>query len=116
MDPSKKVFRLRELPATVKTKEGAACLLSERLGNVPLANVWVRSLATTMNVYGPSTKVATVTFSVMPSLISQSDPDQEEWNIPARDYGSDSPDFILDAHFMGLTPLNDTGDSQPSYE
>ncbi|PYH69627.1 uncharacterized protein BO88DRAFT_443625 [Aspergillus vadensis CBS 113365] len=116
MDWSKTVFRLRALPDTVETKEDAARLLSKRLSDISTHQIWVYSLALTLNYWeDPPTKVATVMFDVPPSLV-QRNPESRAWHIPARGHDRNSPDLILDTHFIGLTPLNDTNHLQNSYD
>ncbi|PLB50321.1 hypothetical protein P170DRAFT_405285 [Aspergillus steynii IBT 23096] len=115
MDWTRTVFRLRALPDTVETQESAAHLLSERLNDVSVHHIWIHSLATTLKYWeDPPTKVATVMFSVPPSLV-QREPNKQEWQIPAKGHDRNSRDFILDTHFIGLTPLNDTSHLQNSY-
>jgi hypothetical protein len=116
MDYSKAVFRLRALPCTVETGEDAARLLSARLGDVQARDIYVYSLATTLRHWeNPSTKVATVMFSLPPSIVLGA-PNRQEWNIPARGHDRTTPDLILDTHFIGMTPLSDTSHLQDPYE
>lgn len=107
---SKTVFRARGLPSDVKTLEDVASLLSLRLGDVPRDSIRVYSLATTLdftlNLWEyPRTKMATVMFQTLPSLI-QNSPGEQQWSVPAQG-PQNFDDVILDTHFMGMTPLND---------
>lgn len=116
MDWSKTVFRLRALPSTVETREDAARLLSTRLGDVPVRDISVYSLATTLKHWEkPPTKVATVMFDVPPSIVLGA-PNKQEWDIPAKGHDRTTPDLILDTHFIGMTPLSDTSYQRNSYE
>jgi hypothetical protein len=106
---SKTVFRVRGLPSDVKTLEDVASLLSSRLGDIPSDRMKVYSLANTLDFTNywdaPSSKMATMMFQSLPSLV-QSSPLKKEWSISAK--GSQSVDeLILDIHFMGMTPLNE---------
>jgi len=109
---SKLVFRVSALPNDVEIMEDVASLLSLRLGGFPVGCIRVCSLAVTMDYtlnkrQSRRTKVATVMFQTLPSLI-QNNEKQQEWCVPARGHHGDE-DVILDTHFMGMTPLNDVG-------
>jgi hypothetical protein len=63
-------------------------------------------LATSLYLWdNPRMKVSTLMFATAPSIFQDNRVDRE-WAIP-----SNSPDskykLILDAHFIGMTPLND---------
>lgn len=114
---SKTVFRVRGLPNDVKTLEDVASLLSLRLGDFPSDSIRVHSLATTLDFtlnFGesPRSKVATIMFQTLPSLI-QNSLGKQQWYVQAQ--GSQNVDVILDIHFMGMTPLNDV-DSDHLFE
>jgi hypothetical protein len=115
---SQTVFRVRGLPNDVKTLEDVASLLSLRLGDFPRDSIRVYSLAITMDFtlslwQFPRSKVATVMFQTLPSLI-QNSPGKQQWSVPAQ--GPQNVDnVILDTHFMGMTPLNDV-DSNHLFE
>lgn len=109
------VFRLSGLPSTTTTRDDVASLLSDRLGDTPTNCIRVFSLATALHVREPSRfKVATVMFSSVPSLI---DPvsSSNEWPVLAKPLDAVG-DFILDTHFMGITPLNDYEPSKHTFE
>lgn len=115
MDLKKTVFRLRNLPETMETTEDVAVHLSERL-SVTVADITVRSLARSLEHWEKSpTKVATVMFKVHPSCV-QEKPAGDQWYIPAMGNNRTCRRFILDTHFRGLTPLNDSSHLQTSYE
>jgi hypothetical protein len=97
---SKLVFRLCGLPNAVDTTEDVKSLVNERLDDIPVHSIHVYSLATTLNFWEnlPS-KVATIMFDTLPSLILDS-PDNDHWAIP-------SSRLVLDTNFLGMTPLND---------
>jgi hypothetical protein len=103
---SRTVFRVRGLPNDVKFLKDVASLLSLRLGDIPSDSIHVYSLATTLNYWEkPLSKVATVMFQALPSLIQNSH-GEKQWTILAKSH-SNVDDIILDTHFMGMTPLND---------
>jgi hypothetical protein len=107
---SKLVFRTSGLPNNVGTAEDVASLLSSRLGGLPVGSIRVYSLALTLDYtlntwQSRRTKVATVMFQTPPSIVLNS-PGHQEWYVPAQG-PQDGGDLILDAHFMGMTPLND---------
>lgn len=105
-DWSTTVFRLTGLPSTAATQDNVASLLSDRLEGTPMSCIRVLSLATALHVRGPSRfKVATIMFSTIPSLID-SDCSSNMWSIIAKPHDAAGA-FILDTHFMGITPLND---------
>lgn len=108
------VFRLSGLPSTTTRCEDVASILGGRLGGIPAGSIQIFSLATAMAVGGSSrSKVATVMFEKTPLLV-QSDYMSKEWLIPAT--SSEACDFILDTHFMGITPLADVEPAKHAVE
>ncbi|KAI0881327.1 uncharacterized protein GGS22DRAFT_172943 [Annulohypoxylon maeteangense] len=104
MDPDRKpkVFRLRHLPGDVN-KSQALIYLSIGLGSIPVDNIQIYSLATSLSPWRP-TKTATLMFDPLPVPLLQGDPSEDEWQI--RVNGLKEP-LILDTHFRGLTPLRE---------
>ncbi|KAI2838585.1 hypothetical protein CBS11350_8057 [Aspergillus niger] len=99
----------------METTEDVAVHLSERL-SVTVADITVRSLARSLEHWEKSpTKVATVMFKVHPSCV-QEKPAGDQWYIPAMGNNRTCRRFILDTHFRGLTPLNDSSHLQTSYD
>ncbi|KAI1477553.1 hypothetical protein F4774DRAFT_388654 [Daldinia eschscholtzii] len=96
-----KVFRLRQLPGNANESQ-ALVYLSIGLGSIPVDNIQIFSLATSLSPWRPS-KVATLMFNPLPTLLQQ-DQGKDEWQI--RVNGLELP-LILDVHFRGLTPLRD---------
>lgn len=99
-----KVFPLRGLPRDMATFDDVAKILSNSLGDsqVSSRDIRVYSLANTLKpLERPPSRVATVMFSVVPSLLHNGGT-QHQWSIPIN--GID--DLILDANFIGMTPLN----------
>ncbi|KAI0971965.1 hypothetical protein F4678DRAFT_430685 [Xylaria arbuscula] len=102
----KTVFRLRGLPPSIKTLDDVASLMSTSLGDVPAHSVRVFSLATNLS-YGDNSpsKVATVMFSTIPSLVHDSK-SRDTWEIPIQT--SEAMHYLLlDTHFEGMTAMND---------
>jgi hypothetical protein len=103
---SRTVFRVCGLPNDVKTAEDVASLLSSRLGDISDDCIRVYSLATTLHSWeSPRSKMATAMFQTLPSLIQESD-GENEWCVPANQ-GQPVDSLRLDIHFMGMTPMND---------
>lgn len=103
MSPNLRTFRLRGCPATA---DGPAIqvALSSAFGDIAADDIRIWSLASTVDPWEATpTKTATLTFDALPSAIEASLP-KGEWPIVDRDTGHN---FILDTHFLGLTPLND---------
>ncbi|KAI2472347.1 hypothetical protein F4781DRAFT_384248 [Annulohypoxylon bovei var. microspora] len=96
-----KVFRLRQLPGDAN-KSQALVFLSIGLGSIPVDNIQIYSLATSLSPWRP-TKTATLMFNPPPALL-QGDPSKDEWQIKVN--GLEEP-LILDTHFRGLTPLRE---------
>jgi hypothetical protein len=113
---SRTVFRVRGLPNDVKTAEDVASLLSSRLGDISDDYcIRVYSLATTLNSWeSPRSKMATVMFQTLPSLIQESH-GEKEWFVPANQGQPHVDGLMLDTHFMGMTPMNDV-ESRHSFE
>lgn len=111
---SRTVFRVRSLPNSAKTFEDVASLLSQRLSDIQSDDICVYSLATTLNSWeNPRSKVATVMFQTLPSLIQQMQ-GKDEWSIPGGSILNDG--FIMDTNFMGMTPLNDVEPASHLFE
>ena len=107
------VFRVRGLPNDVKTLKEVASLLGQRL-DIPGDSIRVYSAATTLNPWeNPPSKVATVMFQTLPSLV-QNSLGEKQWYIQAKGHPN-VDDLILDIQFLGMTPLNDV-DSTLSFE
>jgi hypothetical protein len=108
-DWARTVFRLRGLPDTVDSLEGAAHTMHAQLDGISIASIRILSLATALT-FGetliPPSKVATLMFSSPPSLVLNRS-DANEWAV---DQDPDC-DLVLDTHFMGMTPLNDVKDA-----
>ncbi|KAI1440544.1 hypothetical protein F5Y02DRAFT_402664 [Annulohypoxylon stygium] len=96
-----KVFRLRQLPGDAN-KSQALVYLSIGLGSIPVDNIQIYSLATSLSPWRP-TKTATFMVDPPPALL-QGDPSKDEWQIKVN--GLEEP-LILDTHFRGLTPLRE---------
>ena len=112
---SRTVFRVRGLPNDVKTSEDVAGLLSSRLGDISDDCIQAYSLATSLNSWeSPRSKVATVMFQTLPSLI-QENHGEKEWFVPANQGQPHVDGLMLDTHFMGMTPMNDA-ESRHSFE
>ncbi|KAK3389796.1 hypothetical protein B0H63DRAFT_104197 [Podospora didyma] len=107
------VFRLSGLPYTLETFEHVANLTSEALGDVPPSDIRVFSLASIQHLWdtSPSSKVSTVMFTTVPSIV-HSRPDQNEWSIGTHS----GCDLVLDTHFMAMTPLNDVPLSEHRFD
>ncbi|KAI3324398.1 hypothetical protein HD806DRAFT_543729 [Xylariaceae sp. AK1471] len=104
---SKTVFRVRRLPQTLESFEDVAKLVNQSVFDIPDGSIRVYSLATTLDSFEkPPTKVATIMFATIPSIL-RTKSDGDEWFIPARGHGVTTEGLILDTHFMGMTPLND---------
>ncbi|PGH01881.1 hypothetical protein AJ80_08953 [Polytolypa hystricis UAMH7299] len=114
---SKTVFRLRGLLNTVETLADVASLVSETLSDIPVDHIHVFSLATALNPgQALPSKVATIMFATTPSILRDSSLQENEWHIRAPKDSRTSSDFILDTHFMGMTPLNDPKTLHHSYD
>ncbi|KAI9148085.1 DNA repair protein RAD5B [Paramyrothecium foliicola] len=101
---ARKVHGVRNIPST-SNLDSAAQLLSSLLNGYPVCDIRVFSLASSLRVYeNPRSKIATVMFRVLPSIV-QLNKNADEWHIAAA--ASASGVVILDTHFMGMTPLND---------
>jgi hypothetical protein len=112
---SRTVFRVRGLPNDVKTAEDVASLLSSRLGDISDDCIRVYSLATALYSWeSPRSKMATLMFQTLPSLIQESH-GEKEWFVPANQGQPHVDGLILDTHFMGMTPMNDV-ESRHSFE
>ncbi|KAI1801017.1 hypothetical protein F4811DRAFT_481281 [Daldinia bambusicola] len=96
-----KVFRLRQLPGNTNEYQ-ALVYLRIGLGNMPVENIQIFSLAKNLSPWRPS-KIATLMFNPLPDLLQQGQ-GKDEWQI--RVNGLEQP-LILDIHFRGLTPLRD---------
>jgi len=98
-----KVYRLRYLPGHVDRLK-AVELLAGLLDGIAASDIQIYSLAQSVDpAERPPAKVATLTFSKLPSII-HSDPNGSEWTIDGP--GLSKP-LILDSRFRGMTPLND---------
>ncbi|KAH8586238.1 hypothetical protein B0O99DRAFT_644911 [Bisporella sp. PMI_857] len=103
---SRTVFRVRGIPYDVKTFKDTALLLCPGMGDVPIDDIQVYSLATALLPWeNPRSKVATVMFRTLPSLTHNSD-GKDQWRIPVEGR-HDVDSLTLDTHFKGMTPLND---------
>ncbi len=112
---AKKVFRLRGLPNTITTLEGVASLLCSLLDSTPLDTIHVFSLAASLNIHeNPPSKVATVMFDKVPSVIRDDHEYNNEWLVSATT--DTEGDLTLDTHFLGMTPLNDSHPDEHLYE
>lgn len=111
---SKSVFRLRGLPNTTETPNEVASLLSSMLVDTPADSIRIFSLATTLSLHeNPRSKVATIMFTTAPAIVTRGH-DEDQWVIRSDNHVQH--DLILDAHFMGMTPLNDVPSMRHSYE
>ncbi|KAI0861632.1 hypothetical protein F4860DRAFT_475705 [Xylaria cubensis] len=102
----KTVFRLRGLPRSVKSPDDVANLVSKSLGDILAHDVRVFSLATNLGFGDDSpSKVATLMFSTIPSIIRDKS-SRNEWEtiIPGPENGHC---LVLDTHFEGMTTIND---------
>ncbi|TRX90263.1 hypothetical protein FHL15_008808 [Xylaria flabelliformis] len=102
----KTVFRLRGLPRSVKSPDDVANLVSKSLGDILAHDVRVFSLATNLGFGNNSpSKVATLMFSTIPSIIRDKN-SKNEWEtiIPGPETGHI---LVLDTHFEGMTTIND---------
>ncbi|BCS05868.1 hypothetical protein ALUC_10249S [Aspergillus luchuensis] len=112
---ARRVFRVSGLPGTLEAPEDIVELLSNRLG-VREKAITVRSLARSLGDHeNPPTTVATVMFNACLRRIDGNQ-DGDEWHIDPLDHNLDRRRYILDTHFRGLTPLNDSSHPQASYE
>jgi len=100
-DWKRTVFRLRRIPNGVATFSHVQALVAQAV-DMAAENINVYSLATTLTPWElPPSKVATLMFLDIPSLLASSPEGRNEWLLDAND----GP--VLDVHFIGLTPLND---------
>ncbi|KAI0383402.1 hypothetical protein F5Y04DRAFT_251219 [Hypomontagnella monticulosa] len=101
--PKPKVYRLRGCPAHLD-RLAVVELLSRALGDISPNDIKIRSLATNTDPrIRPPTKVGTLTFIKLPSLILSHE-GVSEWKL--RVDGLENH-LILDSHFLGVTVLND---------
>lgn len=99
-----KVFRLRGVPDRISSRKDAVSLLSKTLG-LSSDHITIYSLATSSNQWQPMSKVATVQFKSIPSILD-SETSSTEWKFPIPDSQHDEV-LILDTQFTGMTALND---------
>lgn len=98
--PSTLTFRLRGCPANL-SKADLCDRLSAFCGDIAPDAIHIQSLARALDPWeNLPTKTATLTFAILPSVVKIQT--EREWKIDAGLDGS----FILDTHFLGLTPLN----------
>ncbi|KAH7329590.1 hypothetical protein B0I35DRAFT_420512 [Stachybotrys elegans] len=114
---AKRVYRLRRLPST-SDLDSTANLLSAVLGNYPICDIRIFSLASSLLAHeNPRSKIATLSFRTLPPFLqrrSGSNADTDEWQIPAD--SSNSGVLILDTHFLGMTPLNEVPPTDHSFD
>ncbi len=104
--PRPKVYRVRNLPFSLSDAPSVARFLSDRLGDVATDDVDVCSVASDTNQL---TKTATVLFRQTPRLLTlQPQDDVPEWVIGKKGGGAS---VIIDAHFIGVTPLATVDDA-----
>ncbi|CAG9983804.1 unnamed protein product [Clonostachys byssicola] len=106
------VFRLRQLPPTTDRLD-IINLLTESTG-VKASAIKVFSLARSVDIYNPSSKIATLMFDpeidIYLSLkIFATGNSGDEWKIKIDNLPHT---LILDTHFRGFTPLHDPEDHQ----
>lgn len=83
----------------------AASLISTALG-IPLDNTVIRSLATASNQWeSPPSKIVTLQLNSIPGWLQDDSRERQEWEISFTE--APAGKLILDAHFEGLTVLND---------
>ncbi|KAI0406999.1 hypothetical protein F4802DRAFT_605837 [Xylaria palmicola] len=112
---SKTVFRLRGLPHSVKTLDDVATLVSKGLTDIAAHHVRVFSLATDLGFGdGPPTKVATIMFATVPSLV-RDHKSNRQWEISIRVPGHEHC-LVLDTQFDGMTTLNDVDPLSHRYD
>jgi hypothetical protein len=103
-------YRLRGCPATadeVALREG----LARAFDDVAPDDIHIRSLA--LDLLGtPPTKIATLQFEKMPSII-ETQATKGEWKIEGHNL---SGTLLLDTHFLGLTPLNEIKAQEHHFE
>ena len=104
-------YRLRGCPATA---DEAALRggLAQALGDVRPEDIYIQSLATAIGSWERSpTKTATLRFAKLPSVVGIQT--TKEWKIEGHGlHGT----LILDTHFLGLTPLNETQAHEHRFE
>ncbi|KAK7228386.1 hypothetical protein V2G26_000556 [Clonostachys chloroleuca] len=80
-------------------------LISTALG-IPLDNTVIRSLATASNQWeSPPSKIVTLQLNSIPGWLQDDSRERQEWEISFTE--APAGKLILDAHFEGLTVLND---------
>jgi hypothetical protein len=104
----RKVFRLRRVNSHVVALSEVAEMLSKGFGDISVDEIDVKSLATTLEWESSLSRVATLQFKTVPSLLRRHLND-EEWDLSAC---CSCEGLTLDCHFLGLTPLNDVKEPQ----
>lgn len=102
-------FRLRGIPRRYESRAEVRELIKYTLSIEPGASVTLHSLA--IDPVQHNSKVATLSFGVLPDRLSHCSINQWVFAIPV-DEASDEGGFsiIFDTHFPGFTPLQHTKD------
>jgi hypothetical protein len=106
-------FRLRGIPLDCRTKLGVCDLVRRTLSIDQRTPVIVYSLS--LNPSDPRSRVATLTFDKIPSLLP--DRPEKQWAFYPQVPESQDEDgdvnmdpIVFDMHFIGFTPLNSVED------
>lgn len=103
-------FRLQGIPGQYLRRNAVHELVGRALSVHPDTGFDVHSVAA--NPLEPTSRVATLSFQVIPPLLS--DRSKKEWVLrPQSDWYSDGIDgwrkpLVFDTHFYGFTPLQNT--------